>query len=326
MAKKSSKGKVSPHKSFKRSYREDYQRELEIPGIMHHIFASFSVIFKNWKLFLPFLAIMVVLNIAFVGIMSETNYVQFQDVLEDANMKVAGGNLGGVAKSGMLLASAIASGGLAGGSNEAAVVLGVILFLVIWLVTIFLLRHLLAGRKVKLREGLYNAMAPMASTFVVFLVAVLECIPIFVLIIAVSAAIQTEFLAMPFYALLFFIFAALMILISGYLLSSSLMAFAAVSAPGLYPMKALNTASDLMMGRRIRFVIRLIALVMALIIVWAIVMMPLIGFDLWLKQFAWTHGLPFVPFCLVVMTCFTEIYVTAYLYIYYRWMLGYDEK
>jgi hypothetical protein len=27
-----------------------------------------------------------------------------------------------------------------------------------------------------------------------------------------------------------------------------------------------------------------------------------------------------------VMTCFTGIYITAYLYLYYRWMLNYDEK
>ena len=44
-----------PHKSFKRSYREDYVREKEMPGMIHHIFASFGMIFKNWKLFLPLL-------------------------------------------------------------------------------------------------------------------------------------------------------------------------------------------------------------------------------------------------------------------------------
>ena len=46
--------RVRLHKSFKRSYREDYQRDLEVPGIMYHIFASFKIVFKNWKLFLPF--------------------------------------------------------------------------------------------------------------------------------------------------------------------------------------------------------------------------------------------------------------------------------
>ena len=241
-------GRINPHKSFKRSYREDYRRELEVPGIMYHIFASFRIIFKNWKLFLPLLIIVVVLNAALVGIMSESGYVQFQEVMDESSETVTGGELGNVAKAGLLLISTITTGGLSGESSEAAVVFSVIIFLIIWLTTIFLLRHLLAGHKVKLRDGLYNAMTPLISTFVVFAVAVIQCVPIFLLIIVYSAAVQTDFLATPFYALLFFIFAVLMILLSGYLLSSSLIALVAVSAPGLYPMKALHTASDLMMG------------------------------------------------------------------------------
>ena len=70
----------------------------------------------------------------------------------------------------------------------------------------------------------------------------------------------------------------------------------------------------------------LIALLIALAIVWVIVMLPLILFDMWMKQFEWTAGIPFVPICLSTMTWFTAIYVTTYLYLYYRWMLGYEEK
>ena len=313
--------KVNPHKSFKRSYREDYKRELEVPGIMHHIFASFKIIFKNWKLFLPLLIISIVLSAVFIGIMDEANYVEFKDVLDETSAQFAGGDIGSVPKAGLLLISTFTTGGLSGDSSEAATVFGVLIFLMIWLVTIFLLRHLLAGHKVKLRDGLYNAMTPLISTLVVFIVAMIQCIPIFLFIIFLSAAVQTEFLATPFYALLFFIFAALMILISSYLLSSSLIAFVAVTAPGLYPMKALHTASDLMMGRRIKFIIRLIALLIAVAVLWVVVMLPLILFDLWMKTFEWTNGIPFVPICLVTITCFTGIYVTTYLYLYYRWML-----
>ena len=320
------KRRINPHKSFRRSYREDYNRELEVPGIMYHIFASFKVIFKNWKLFLPLLIISVILSATFIGVMSETTYVQFQDILDETSEQFVNGDIGNVAKAGLLLLSTVTTGGLSGDSSEAAVVFGVIIFLIIWLVTIFLLRHRLAGHEIKLRDGLYNAMTPLISTFVVFIIAMIQCIPIFLLIIVTSAAIQTEFLATPFYALLFFIFAALMIIISGYLLSSSLIAFVAVSAPGLYPIRALHTASDLMMGRRIKFIIRLIAIVIALIIIWIIVMLPLILFDLWIKQFKWTNGIPFIPICLTTMTCFTGIYITTYLYLYYRWMLGYEEE
>lgn len=312
----------NPHKSFRRTYREDYKRELEVPGIMHHIMTSFGMIFKNWRLFLPFLVIMVVMYIVFVGTMSEASYVQFQDVLDETSKQVAGGDIGGAAKAGLILVSAVTTGGLSGESSEAAAVFAVLTFLTIWLVTIFLVRHLMARHKVKLRDGLYNAMTPLISTLLVLIVVLIQCVPIFVLIVVYSAAVQTEFLTTPFYALVFFVFAALMILISGYLLSSSVIALAAVSAPGLYPMKALRTASELMMGRRVRFILRLIALILVLAIVWVIVMLPLILFDMWMKTFAWTEGIPFVPVCFAVVLCFTGIYVTVYIYKYYRYLLN----
>ena len=317
--------RVRLHKSLRRSYREDYHRDLEVPGVMYHVFASFRIIFKNWRLFIPLLVIVVLLNTVLVGLMSEASYKQFQDVLDETTVQVAGGDIGNVAKSGLLLISTITTGGLSSESSEAATVFGVIIFLMIWLTTVFLLRHRLAGHRVKLRDGLYNAMTPLISTFVVFAVAVIQCIPIFLLIIVYSAAVQTEFLATPFYALVFFIFAALMVLISGYLLSSTLIALVAVTAPGLYPMKAMHAASDLMMGRRVKFVLRLVALVLVLVVVWIIIMVPLIAFDLWMKTFEWTQGVPFVPICLNVMTCFTAIYMSAYLYLYYRWMLNYED-
>ena len=324
---KKAKSHVKLHKTFKRSYREDYTRDLEIPGIMAHIFATFKIIFKNWRKFLPLLAITVVLNILLVGLMSESTYTQFQDVLNETSAEVAGGNIGNVAKAGLLLISTVTTGGLSGTSSESATVFAVIIFLIIWLTTIFLVRHFLADHKVKLRDGLYNAMTPLISTFVVMAVVFVQCIPIFLLIIAYSAAIETEFLATPFYALIFFIFAALMVLLSGYMLSSSLIALVAVTAPGLYPMKALSTASDLMAGRRIKFILRLIALLFALALVWVLVMLPIILIDMGLKSiFDGLAGVPIVPFFLLVMACFTAIYISVYLYLYYRWMLDYDKK
>ena len=317
--------RVNPHRSFRRSYREDYNRKLEIPGIMSHIFATFKIIFKNWKLFLPLMIIAVVLDVVLVGLMSEETYVQFQDALETTDAELAGGDLGNVAKAGLLLLSSITTGGLAGESSEAGTIFLVLIFLMLWLVTIFLLRQRLAGNKVKLRDGLYNSMTPLVSSIVVFVLAVIQCLPILLLVIAYSAAVQTEFLATPFYALLFFLFGALMILLSGYLLSSTLIALIAVSAPGLYPLKAIQASSDLMMGRRIRFILRLVAVFVALVVVWVIVMLPIILFDLFIKQFEWTAGFPLVPICLNIMTCFTMIYVTAYLYLYYRWLLGSEE-
>jgi len=324
--KEKSRKKVKLHKSFKRSYREDYVRELKVPGLLSHAIQSFQIIFKNWKLFLPLLLIMTVANIILVGLMSESTYVQFQSVLEETNENLADGKLGNFAKAGLLLVSTVTSGGLSSGLSESQQIFAVIIFLLIWLITIYLLRHILAGHKVKLKDGFYNALTPLISTFVVLVVAFVQAIPILLVIITYSAAVSTDFLSTPFYALIYFIFASLMLILSGYLLSSSLVALVAVTAPGLYPLAALRTASDLMASRRIRFIIRLLYLVFVLALTWVIIMMPIITLDLWLKSFvSWLEGWPVIPFFLLLMSCFSFIYISTYLYMFYRRMLDYED-
>ena len=323
---KRKRARVRLHQSFKRSYREDYVRKLSVPGLLHHAGETFAMIFKNWKLFVPLMIFAVIFNVVLVGLMSEDTYVQFQKTLEETSAGMTTGELGNFAKSGLLLISTVTTGGLSGGLGEAQTIFAVISFLIIWLVTIYLLRFLVAGKKVKLRDGFYNACTPLISTFVVFAVAVVQAIPIFIVIFTYSAAVQTDFLSTPFYALVYFIFAAALILLSLYLLSGTLMALVAVTAPGLYPMTALKTASDLMAGRRIRFVVRLVFLLLVLEVVWVVVMLPLMTIDLWLKGLIdWLNGVPFVPVLLLIMTSFTFIYVAAYLYLYYRRVLAYED-
>lgn len=262
MANKHSK---SPHRSFKRTYREDYVRELNVPGMGQHIYESFRMIFVNWKLFLPLIGIGAGLEMATIGAAMETTTV-----------------------------------------------FTVLIFLMLWLTTIFMVRQIKAKHKVGLRDGLYNSMTPLLSTLVVFAVAVVECIPIMLLMFAYSSAVKTEFLALPFYAFLFLMFAVAMIVLSGYLLSSSLMALVAVSAPGLYPLNALMMASELMMGRRIRFILRLIALGMVLGVICSAVLLPLVALRV-----------PVVVTSVVIAVLFgfCSVYLTIYLYLYYRWVL-----
>ncbi len=314
------------HRSFRRSYREDYERPFEAPGLLAHTVESFKILFKNWRLFLPFILILAILNIVLVGLMSEETYVTFQNSLDETAKNLKAGELGTFARSGLLLISTITTGGLSQGMTESQQFAAVILFIVTWLVTIYLVRQRLAGHKVKLRDGLYNALAPFISTLLVGLVIFLEAIPLMIVVITYSAAVSTNFLATPFYALIYFIFAALLTLLSVYLISSSLIALIAVSAPGLYPMVAVSSARELLAGRRIKFIIRVVYLFFVLTVIWVIVMLPLIALDLVLKRsFSWLEGLPVVSFELLLMTCFSMVYATIYLYLFYRRLLDYDD-
>ena len=118
-------------------------------------------------------------------------------------------------------------------------------------------------------------------------------------IITYQAAISTEFLKTPFYALVYFIFASLMTLLSVYLTSSSIMGLIAVSAPGLYPLTAIETARNLVAGRRIRFLIRIIYLIFCLAFWYVVIVLPAILLDILIKgAFPVLKDLN-IPFCSV---------------------------
>lgn len=316
------KGHKKYHKSFHRSYREDYLRKTDTPGLLSHAVTTFQFVFKHWKTFFALIAVMVIAYVVLVGIMSEDLYLQFQDSIDATSAQLANGDIGNFAKAALLLLSTVTSGGLNTSMGEAQMVFMFFLFLVMWLVTIYLTRHFMAGGRPKMRDALYNALSPLISTLVVFVIIFIQAIPIMLMVIAYYAAVTTDFLNTPLYALAFFIFASIMIIISVYLLSSSIMGLIIVTTPGTYPLNALYSASDLMAGRRTKFIIRIVYMLIVVAFIYAVVMTPIIMLDLFLKS-VWEiiYGIPIVPFFLVATTCFCFIYGAVYLYRYYRWVL-----
>lgn len=319
---------VRLHRSFKRSYYEDYQRKTELPSLTSQASAAFKMFFKFWKIFLPLLLIFVGLYIFLIGAMSENTLADVKANVEQTNKDVADGKIGTVGKAGLTLLGIISTGGLTT-MNDAQVVIAVLLFTIIWLVAIYLARHLLAGhQEIKMRDGFYSALSPLVSTLVVGLIIFLEAIPIMLTIIVFQVALTTEFLSTPFYALLFFMFAALMITLSLYLLSSSFFAIIVVSAPGLYPLTAVRMAKNLIMGRRLRFLIRVFYLVIIVALLYLLLLMPAIILDGILKaQFAWLADskIPFVAIIQLTITVFIFIYLSIYFYLFYRALLDYND-
>ncbi|MBB1503255.1 hypothetical protein HG471_000400, partial [Candidatus Saccharibacteria bacterium] len=185
---------VRLHHSFKRSYYEDYQRKTELPSLTSQASAAFKMFFKFWKIFLPLLLIFVGLYIFLIGAMSENTLADVKANVEQTNKDVADGKIGTVGKAGLTLLGIISTGGLTT-MNDAQVVIAVLLFTIIWLVTIYLARHLLAGhQEIKMRDGFYSALSPLVSTLVVGLIIFLEAIPIMLTIIVFQVALTTEFL------------------------------------------------------------------------------------------------------------------------------------
>lgn len=321
----SKKATPRPHRSFRRSYREDYARDLETPGLLHHAVRTFGVLFKNWKLFGGLLIVVVLLNILLVGLLSEDAYLQIKNTAGQRFSNTT--QVGDFAKSGLTLIATITTGGFDQNLTDSQKLLTYLIMAIVWLVVIYLLRHLAAGHQPKLRDGLFNALAPLLSLLCIMLVIFIELIPIMLVIITYAAAVSTDFLTTPFYALVYFIFATTMIILSAYLLANSFVALIAVSSPGCYPLTALRLSATAITGRRLRLIVRIIYLFFVLAVLWVITLLPIILLDTWLKNsFEILSNWPTVPFFLNLVSAFSMIYTTAYFYLYYRSILEYDQQ
>ncbi|MBQ6375437.1 hypothetical protein IJJ37_00675 [Candidatus Saccharibacteria bacterium] len=193
---------------------------------------------------------------------------------------------------------------------------GVAVFLVGWLTTIFLVRHIMAGQKVGVRDALYNAMAPTLSLLVVMAVAVVQCLPILAVLVAGSAAVETNFFAVSGQAVGFVIFAGAMLAITWVLLPHTVMAMVAVTAPGLYPGKALSETRKLLRGKTWQWWLATLVMVVVILVAGAVIYVPM-AILLWNAVAPnWVLELMFS-----MVGCFALMYEAVYYYIYYRRLL-----
>jgi hypothetical protein len=202
-----------PHRSFQRTRRRDYVRSLTLPGYWAFTSYVHQTVWKNRKTFLLLTLAYALLTAIMVGVASQDTYTTLANALRDTGTQVFQGNMGELGKAGLLFITAT-TGGLSQQLTEVQQVYTGLLALLTWLTTVWLLRNLLAGHKVKLRDGIYNASAPLLSTIVVALVLVVQLLPLALAAVGYSAAVASGLLAGGVEAMLFWIVAGLLGLLS----------------------------------------------------------------------------------------------------------------
>lgn len=315
-----------PHRSFRRTLRRDYARSLELPGYVAFTATVNRTLWKNRKA-LAFLALIyIAFSIALVGLGSQDAYSSLSSTLQSTGQQVFQGNFGQIGEAGILFLT-IAGNGLSSTPTEGQQIYATLLGLMVWLTTVWLLRNMIAGRKVKVRDGLYNAGAPIISTVVVVGVLAFQLIPIALAVIGFYAAQTSGLLNGGVEAMLFWIAAALLALISLYWITSTFFALIIVTLPGMYPFRALRTAGDLVIGRRLRILLRLLWMALCAIITWAVVMILFILLDTWLGSlWAPIKGFPVIPALILILTTFSLIWTSSYVYMLYRKVVDDDAR
>ncbi|MET0980034.1 MAG: hypothetical protein ABWX90_02155 [Candidatus Saccharimonadales bacterium] len=280
-----------------------------------------KTLWQNKKIFIWLTIVYCLATLLITGLASEAIYTQARETINSSSESLFTGVLGGAGKAGLLIISGLTGAFSAESTNaeSSQQVLLALAGLLIWLTTVWILRAILAGRRPKLRDGLYNAGAPILPTFLVALVIVVQLLPIAIALFGYGAAVSSGLLDGGVEAMFFWSVAGLLTLLSLYWLSATCIALVVVTLPGVYPLQALRTAGDLVIGRRVRILLRLLWMGLMLIIAWALIAIPIVLFDEWLKA-AWpvVSWLPIVPITLLVLSSVSVVWTASYIYLLYR--------
>lgn len=315
-----------PHRSFRRTYRRDYVRSLRLPGYFAFTGEVLRLLRKHKKIFLIVAIIYAALTAILVGFASQESYSQLTDVIGGSSGDLFDGNWGQLGQAGLLFLATI-TGGVNSTPSEAQQIYGVLISLLTWLTTVWLLRNILAGHTVRVRDGVYSSGAPLLPTSLVSLVIIVQLLPLVLALIGYSSAQASGLLTSGAEAMLFWAAAALLATLSLYWVTSTFVALIVVTLPGMYPVQALRTAGDLVVGRRTRILLRLIWLAAISLVALVLVMLPVIIFDAWIKSVVtWLEWLPLVPMALLFMGALGIVWAASYIYLLYRKVVEDDAK
>lgn len=308
----------SPHKSFRKTSRRDYARSLAIPGYIAFTVKVWRTLLQHKSIFIGLVLTYSLATAVLVGFVSQSTYTQFAELLRESGSEVMGGNLNQVEEIGLLLLAGL-SGILSPQLDQAQQLMSGLLIILIWLTTVWLLRAILAGQTPRLRDGLYNSGAPIVPTILLTAILILQLIPAALAIIGISAALPTGLVSGGVEAMVFWIFVLLLFLLSLYWMVSTVMALVVVTLPGMYPLRALKAAHELVVGRRLRLVLRVVWLAFVTLLVWIGILLPTIVIDSWIKELIpFIEWLPLVPVVLLILSSASVVWVAAYVYLLYR--------
>ena len=307
------------HRSFRLTKRRDIPKRIKIDGYFSFTKYVIKTLWQYRTTFLLLTMIHILLTSVFVGVIQQENYAGFSDVLATFGPDLLEGNFGTISQLSAQF-GAIVTGGLSNELTPLEQSALAMINLMAWLVVVWLLRQLLAGNSVKLRDGLYNAGAPIVATICVFVVALLQLLPGALGIVAYAAAYGVGALTGGVEAMLFGLAALLLVILSLYWVTSTILAGVIVTLPGTYPMSAIRAGGDMAFGRRTALLKRLLWLGLALLILWAVVLIPIILLDNAVNK-GW---MPIVPVTVQLLTALSAVFATSYIYLLYRKLIDGD--
>jgi hypothetical protein len=197
------------------------------------------------------------------------------------------------------------------GSSDVASAYQTFLIVVTSLAVVWALRQVMAGEeRVRIRDSFYKGMYPLVPVLLVLLVVLLQLLPMIlgagIYSLVVSNGIAVNVTERILWSLV--LFGGL--LTSLYLVASSIFAAYIAALPDMTPIKALRSARGLVRHRRWSVLRKLLFLPLAVLVVSAVIMVPII-----------LVLTPLAPWIFFILSMVGLVVIHAYLYTLYRELL-----
>lgn len=307
-----------PHRSFRLTRRRDYARSLDLPGYWAFTFQVLRVIRQHRRLMIGLALGYGVATALFVGLSSQEAYGQLSQLLDETSGDIFTDGWGAVGQAGLLILTGL-SGSLSPQLTEAQQIFAMVIFLLTWLSTVWLLRAGFAGQRPRLRDGLYNAGAPIVPTAFVSLILLIQLLPVTIGIILFNGAATTNLLESGFMAMVISLGVTILAVLSAYWSVATVFALIVVTIPGMYPLRAIKVAGDMVVGRRVRLLLRIVWMVVGNLLLWIAVVLPAILLDRWvLSAIPFIQLVPFVPIVIALASAVVVVWSATYMYVLYR--------
>jgi hypothetical protein len=295
-----------PHyKSFRLHRTKRSQHVVKIPSFRIITKKSLRLLGANKKNIFWFSIIFGLLYIVLVrGFTSPINVDEIRDSFSDVLDDETSALVTNFTVFSLLLKSTTSVGG------EVASMYQAILIVLSILALIWLFRQQQAGHKVTMKQAYYRGMYPLVPFLLVFVVIALQTLPAtignFLFTTVISSGVAVNAFEQAVWLLLYLS----LVLLSFYMISSSLIALYIVTLPDMTPRIALKKAKELVEFRRFSLLRKVFALAVLIVLIFVCIVFPLIFVSSTIAQVVF-----------FMLTVLMVPFATAYLFVLYRELL-----
>jgi len=261
----------APKRRFWKRQDKRFRARRKLPNVFRLSAQATRLVFRHWKLIGGIVLLYGVLNLILVrGINGGLDVGSLKSQADTLFHGLSGKINAGFQIFGLLVSH---SNNVANNQTSAY---QTILLVIISLALIWAYRQVLAGQVIRIRDAFYNGMQQLIPVILVLLVVFLQLIPMLLGLWLYAALTSYNIATTGLEQLGTGIVSLALVSVSIYLVCSSIFALYIATLPGMTPMQALGTAQELVRYRRWPLIRKLLYLPLALLIVGAVIMLPLI--------------------------------------------------